>query len=401
MKKRDTGKIDVAKTNIGLNDQEHLNNFPYRIGDWQGIDDNNAEPLLRKLKADTLLMRTYRIDMSGRPFFFLIVHADSTSSIHPPPVCYRVQGYTIQESSGDTIPIGDWALRNRIHGQDLDTINGASQETMLKLLAKKLNIPIYEVEIPVSRLLAFKTNENGTAERRLVYYLYLKDLEFDIRPEFSMLRVSTLVPADNYGDIESELKDFMSEVFTLIFTMYGEERETVISHIAGLGLWGYVIIMALFSVPLAMIIYPLATRKLFRTELQEPPGQETEIIMNTPDQSEDLIDGYNNTRAVIQPLNLPYDLAERTGNDKILGAYYNSQWIIEKVTDVTTASCSTLRDFLDKVTTILPTGTAESFTELTKITERAIYYATEQDKEMVNRACQLAEEIKDQLHGRL
>ena len=94
----------------------------------------------------------------------------------------------------------------------------------------------------------------------------------------------------------------------------------------------------------------------------------------------------------------PQLLAEKTGKDKILGAYYNSQWIIEKATNVTAASCPTLRDFLNKVLSKLPIKTADQFAELTKMAEVAMYSISEQDERSVFRAYQLADEIIKELH---
>ncbi|MFC1954544.1 exosortase-associated EpsI family protein [Chloroflexota bacterium] len=402
LKPQDTGKVDISKLKINLNEQGHLDNIPYQIGDWQGIDDKNAESLKKTLNADTLLMRTYRKDGSSQPIFLLIVNSESTGSIHPPKTCYSVQGYLIEESSEDTILIGDWALRNRINKQDLVTNSEPSTETMLELIATQLDIPINAIEIPVNKLLVKKTNKNDTIDRRLVYYHYFKDLEFIVRPEFSMLRVSAPIPEYNYGDIASELKDFMAEVFTLVFSEYSEERERVISIIAGFGLKGYLVILALLAVPLAMIIYPLATRKIFHSNPQEQHvEQETEITGNTINQSEGLQNKNDETITFVQPLNLPFDLAERTGNDKILGAYYNSQWVIEKITNISSASCPTLRDFLNRVSPELPVEVGEYFAQLTRIAESVLYNKSEKQENGIEESGKLAENIISKLSNRL
>ncbi|MFC1953242.1 exosortase-associated EpsI family protein [Chloroflexota bacterium] len=394
LKPQDTGKVDVSKLKINLNEQGHLDNIPYQIGDWQGIDDKTAESLKKSLNADTLLMRTYRKDGSSQPIFLLIVNSESTRSIHPPKICYPALGYLIEESSEDTISIGDWALRNRINKQDLVTNSEPSTETMLELIATKLDIPISAIEIPVNKLLVKKTNKNDTIDRRLVYYHYFKDLEFIVRPEFSVLRVSAPIPEYNYGDIASELKDFMAEVFTLVFSEYSEERERVISIIAGFGLKGYLVTLALLSVPLAMITYPLATRKIFHSEPQEQPvDQEAEITENILNQSEVLQNRNDETITFAQPLNLPFNLAERTGNDKILGAYYNSQWVIEKITNISATSSPTLRDFLSKVSPGLPVEVGEYFTQLTRIAESVLYNKSEKQESVIEESLNLSEKI--------
>jgi len=117
-----------------------------------------------------------------------------------------------------------------------------------------------------------------------------------------------------------------------------------------------------------------------------------------PDRSEEGTDGLDGAEAVVQLPDLPLDLDERSGNDRILAAYYNSQWLVERATNVIAPSCPTLRNFLKRVTPELPADTAQHFTELTMITEMVMYSIPEQDEETVTRSCLLAEEIRRQLH---
>jgi hypothetical protein len=390
----ESGKVKVAKLKINLNEQRHLDNFPRQIGDWQALDNEKGESLKRILVADVLLLRTYSKEKFGQPIFLLITHSQRGSSFHPPPVCYKAYGYSIGEESEATISTEDRALRKRIDEQSPDTTDQQSPETPGEWLATKLNIPIYPAEIPVNKLVVYKTDKDETVERRLVFYLYLRDLEF-ISHEFSMLRVSALIPVNgHYDDIEKEMKDFMSEVLALTLEDYGGEKETVIGIIASLGPKGYFAIAALFAVPLAMIIYPLVVRKVFTSgNYKEVAEQESENVGKTPDRPEGDTDKTDETKTIDQSLSLPFNLAEKTGNDRILGAYYNSEWIIEKATNVAAASCPTLRDFLNKVIPRLPAETADQFAELTKITEVVMYSVSEQDERSITRSCQLADEI--------
>jgi len=164
----ESGKVKVAKLKISLNEQGHLDNLPRQIGDWQGTDDESAEALRETLIADMLLLRTYRKDGFGQPIFLLIIHSPRGSSFHPPPVCYRVQGYSIGEESETTISIEDRALLERIDEQSPDTIDEQSSETIGEWLSVRLNPPLYPAEIPVNELIVYKTDKNETVERRLV-----------------------------------------------------------------------------------------------------------------------------------------------------------------------------------------------------------------------------------------
>ncbi|MFC2071781.1 exosortase-associated EpsI family protein [Chloroflexota bacterium] len=386
-----SGKVSVAKLKISLNEQQHLDGFPYQIGDRQGTDDEEVEYLKKILKADTLLLRMYTSDSFRQPIFLLIIHSPRSNSFHPPRVCYRGQGYSIEEESKDAIYVKDTALKKRIEEPSWDTLG--------EWFSVKFGIPVYPAEIPVNKLIVYKTDKNETVERRLVYYLYLKDLEFTSH-EFSMLRVSALIPVNgHYDDVEREMKDFMSEVLALIFEDYGEERERVISIIVGLGPKGYFILAALFVVPLAMIIYPLAARKVFTPgKDEEVMEKESENAGKTLGQLEAGIDKIDETKTAEQPLSLPFNLAEKTGKDRILAAYYNSQWIIEKATGVNSASCPTLRDFLNKVIPVLPAKAADHFAELTRMAEVTMYSVSAEDESTVTRACYLADKIIKELY---
>jgi hypothetical protein len=138
----------------------------------------------------------------------------------------------------------------------------------------------------------------------------------------------------------------------------------------------------------------LVARKVFTSgNYKEVAEQESENVGKTLDRPEGDTDKTDETKTIDQPLSLPFNLAEKTGNDRILGAYYNSEWIIEKATNVAAASCPTLRDFLNKVIPRLPAETADQFAELTKITEVVMYSVSEQDERSITRSCQLADEI--------
>ncbi len=387
----ESGKVKVAKLKMSLNEQKYLDNFPRQIGDRQGIDGVNTPSIETYLKADALIIRTYTKDGLSQPIFLVLLHSPRSGSFHPPPVCYEWHKYSIAEESEDTIYVKDTALRKRISEQSWDTIG--------EWLSVKLSIPIYTAEIPVNKLIVHKINKGEIVERRLVFYFYMKDLEF-VSHEFTMLRVSALLPRyGNYDGVETEMKDFMSEVLALIFEDYGEEKEMVISIIASFGPKGYSVIAVLFAIPLAMIIYPLATRKIFNWgRYERVTEQEGENAGKTLEQPAEGMDKVDETKTITQPPSLPFNLEEKTGNDKILGAYYNSQWIIEKATNTSAVSCPTLRDFLNKVIPILPIETGNHFAELTKMANPPISSVHLKDKRSVTRSCYLADKIIKELY---
>ena len=400
LRERDTGRVSVNKLKMSLNEQEHLEKIPHQIGDWRGTDDDATELIREKLHADVLLMRTYRKDGLSQPLFLVIVHSASVGNLHPPPVCYRARGYSIEEEGEATVPVEYGALRRRIEGQILDATDEQGQRTTGEWIATKLGIPTGTAEIPVSRLLVYKTDGDKIAERRLAYYLYLKDTEFVGYSEFSMLRVSALIPEHDYDHIENEISDFMSEVLALVFGINVEEREPLFGYIAGFGLNGYLVIAALFLLPLAMLVYPLATRKVFsRAEHSEAMARENDDQTKAPDRLAEGAETANERKAVTPSVSMPVSLEETSADDSILAAYYNSQRLVEGATGISATSCPTLRGFLNTVVPELPEEAARRFTELTMITERAMYSAYEPGEATAARSRQLADEIREQLDG--
>lgn len=381
-----TGNVRIAKMITSLNDQERLDDFPYRIGNWEGTDYWQSKYLRESLKADVLLMREYhRTDQFSQPIELLIINSGRSTSVHMPIHCFNFLGYTIGEESYDSINIEDTSL--------VELINESGSDAVRKWFFTELKFPAYDAEIPINKLEVYKTRDNQIIERRLVLYCYLKDPGF-IGNEFGMLRVSALIQDyGRYDDIELLLKDFMRETFSLLFKSYHEEQDRIIVLIAGFGAWGYFAISILFLVPLTMVIYPMATGKLpfFRRRengikhekdkagsIADKRRAEPENRSNTPKQSV-----------------LPFDLTGKTGRDKILGAYQNSRWLIEKATSISVESDITLRDFVNNVSPRLPAQVASDFAELTRIVEAVLYSVSEQDESVVSKAVYLSHSIID------
>ena len=159
---------NVAKLKIGLNEQGELNKLPRQIRDWHFTGNDDMEGLKDYLKAEVLLMRTYRRTFSSRPMFLVIVHAKSTGSIHPPDVCYGSGGYLIELRDLDSIAIKDASLKQRFEDYTPDSLG--------EWAASKLELPLYPEEILVNKLIVNKVNMNGTQIRRVSFHIYLRDL---------------------------------------------------------------------------------------------------------------------------------------------------------------------------------------------------------------------------------
>ncbi|MFQ6122390.1 MAG: DUF4129 domain-containing protein [Dehalococcoidales bacterium] len=83
---------------------------------------------------------------------------------------------------------------------------------------------------------------------------------------------------------------------------------------------------------------------------------------------------------------------------RILSAYISGLETVEKMTSLSMAAHTTLREFLKTATTRLPTA-IKPFTELTTIAEVALYSARKLDENIATRAEQLATTIKEELHS--
>ena len=83
---------------------------------------------------------------------------------------------------------------------------------------------------------------------------------------------------------------------------------------------------------------------------------------------------------------------------RILSAYLDGLEAIEKITSISMAPHTTLREFLKTATPRLPTA-IKPFTELTTIIEIALYSTHRLDEDIANKAKQLATTIKEELHN--
>jgi hypothetical protein len=100
--------------------------------------------------------------------------------------------------------------------------------------------------------------------------------------------------------------------------------------------------------------------------------------------------------AVAPPPRHKYEFTGIRG--RVLSAYLKGLEAVERVTGVSMAPHTTLREFLKAATSQLPTA-IKPFTELTTIAEIALYSAHGLDEDTATRAEQLALIIKEELHS--
>ena len=100
-----TNNQTFIRTTMDFGDNERLQEFPEKIGDWQGTDYEVAG-LKEQLGADVMLLRAYTKPGLYQPLFFLAMQSKSRSSFHPPEVCYPALGWQIEEAADDIIEVG-------------------------------------------------------------------------------------------------------------------------------------------------------------------------------------------------------------------------------------------------------------------------------------------------------
>lgn len=225
-----SGSETPIRVKMDLGKQEQLNALPLHIGQWSGMElDAAAQQEL--LGADVMLTRSYKNASTQLAVFLLVMQSSSTSSFHPPPICYTALGYEIEEQDNVEVPV-----RNASWAEE----------------------PFFSGWISAKKLVVSKAGE--TVDRRVVLYFYIKDRAFT-SDKISLLRTSALAPpAGPYDAALAHASALMGEVVPLMFEPH-QEGEMFIVYLADWGAGGCLLIAGLLAIPLALIVYPLAAAR--------------------------------------------------------------------------------------------------------------------------------------------
>jgi hypothetical protein len=241
-----SGSEAFVSTKMDLGDKEQMKGFPMEIGDWNSYGYDTSS-IVESLGADVVLMRAYSHPRLYQPIFFLLVQSKAGSSFHPPPLCYRCQGYEVEEEGMEQLVISDASCRE----------DGSSCSNGL---------------IPLKKLVVFKESEGKILERRVVLYFYVKGDRFTSDP-ITMIRVSSaLAPiSGSYEGILEVLKDFTAQTIPYMFEYSQEEEgQAIAATLAESGIGGYFAIVLLISLPLAIMIYPrIRSASRSETEIEQ------------------------------------------------------------------------------------------------------------------------------------
>lgn len=219
----------------GFKGNQELLDFPAKLGKWQGHDVSQREmtELRERLDANVFVMRTYYKEGFSTPVFFLIIQAKESSAFHRPPVCYKGQGYFVEEDK-DTV---------RVHPGQMET-NGASHAHVGGV-------------VPMKKLWLSKRESNEVTERRIALYCYLKGNQFT-GDTINMVRFSTLAPVDGSPEgVLREMKELAGLALPHLFELREHESKMLFHNLVDRGPSGWLILIASLGFPVVLTAYPL------------------------------------------------------------------------------------------------------------------------------------------------
>jgi len=228
-----TSENDITvKTRMDFGDAEHMQAFPMFIAGWEGFEYDVTE-VQKSLGADFLLMRAYVKPALGQPIFFTILQAETEPSFRL-PICYRSQGYMIDEETQDTIPIFD---------------TGWNEEDAPE-------------EILVNKLWAHMEQDGVVTERQLAIYFYMRPNRFAAEM-ITMVEVSAHTPIDgSYDSILGEMKEFVRLSLPYMFEPAKKGGgSSLLGRLLDRGAIGYVAVIVAVAIPVAIAAYPYIERR--------------------------------------------------------------------------------------------------------------------------------------------
>jgi hypothetical protein len=229
-----TGEEMLVWARSGFKSNEEMMEFPRQLGEWEGQDicAETSAHLRETLGASVFLLRTYRQPGLSPPVFFLIIQARESSAFHPPPVCYRVLGYLVEEDK-DLVQISPAQVGDvRVGGV-----------------------------IPMKKLWLSKIRDGEVTERRIAIYFYLKGNQFTA-DTMNLIRFETLAPVQGCPEgVLQHMREFAGLALPHLFDFREYESEILFTRLAGKGTGGWLMIAVGVAFPAALITTPFWRRK--------------------------------------------------------------------------------------------------------------------------------------------
>ena len=106
-------------------------------------------------------------------------------------------------------------------------------------------------------MVVIRGTDGEIKERRVVLYFYVQDIPIGVNSDaVTMIRVSALAPAiGSYDRILNTEKDLIVDFIPYMFD-FRETEDLIIVQLARMGIGGILLILAAFSMPVALILYP-------------------------------------------------------------------------------------------------------------------------------------------------
>ncbi len=248
--KGSSGDEQYVRTKLDFGNQELMGNLPLEKLGWTRVPEDMAN-VEAQLGADVLLAWRCHHTSSSNRIWFLILQSKDVVSFHPPPVCYTALGYDIQQE--DTIEIAvsgeRWAKQESI------TVLGEGDSLF------------FSGTMSAKRMVITKDCDGSICDKRVVLYFYIKPNLSETPNEITMIRISAVVPVHGSFDSIQELeKKLIADAFPLMFEAGDEERSLGKWLIEDQGSSGWIIIVVMFLVPIALLAYPS-----MRTRIVKPP----------------------------------------------------------------------------------------------------------------------------------
>ncbi len=241
------GKSFFVRTKVDFGEGSYMESLPDKVDDWYSAGDYDWAYIKEALGADAMLVRAYTKTDIYEVVFLLVAQSNDPSSFHPPPVCYRAQGYDIEEEGviSFTVPETDWAAECWRSEEEGNIFKGEFNAKFL--------------------VISKKDGEGKVYERMAALYYYVK--HGGVVPDnITMVQVSAYVPINSSYDGTFEMvKELMGDIVPVLFKPDIIEKETTAVHVVHkFGALGYFFIIAALMVPVAIAFFPIDKLRIRR-----------------------------------------------------------------------------------------------------------------------------------------
>ncbi len=236
-----------VRTKMDFGKSEHVESLSPQIDEWYSVGDYDWDYIKDALGADAMTVCGYTTKDIYQVVFLLLAQSSDPSSFHPPPVCFRAQGYEIEEERTVSFSVSetDWAASHWRSETEGNVFKGGFDAKLL-IISKK--------------------DTAGTVnERMAVLYYYVKHGKV-VPDRITMVQVSTRAPVDSSYEYGLELlKELMGDSIPVLFEPEKIETEaTAVVIVHKFGALGYLIVAGALLLPLLIAVFPIRWLKIHR-----------------------------------------------------------------------------------------------------------------------------------------